>query len=84
MSNNDLFLFILKSGRARIDSDDFIVPRWIPDEEVSEVHYHFDVIIIILYKKCYKCHSEFDWINRRHHWYLYFINRYLYLLFLLF
>jgi lipid-binding SYLF domain-containing protein len=39
-------------GRARSNTGEFIPPRWVPDEET---------------KFCYKCRSEFDWVNRRHH-----------------
>jgi SH3 domain-containing YSC84-like protein 1 len=42
----------LNGGRARSNTGEFIPPRWIPDEEVTN---------------CHKCHSEFDWINRKHH-----------------
>lgn len=38
--------------RARALSGEFIVPRWVPDEEVTH---------------CDSCNSEFDWVNRRHH-----------------
>lgn len=39
-------------ARARANSNDFIVPRWVPDEEV---------------KYCKLCNSEFDYVNRKHH-----------------
>lgn len=42
----------LNGARARAASGDFIVPRWVPDEEVNH---------------CYLCNSEFDWVNRKHH-----------------
>jgi hypothetical protein len=38
--------------RARAHDEDFIVPRWVPDEE-------------IMY--CHACNSEFDYVNRKHH-----------------
>eukprot|EP01038_Epipyxis_sp_PR26KG_P004156 gene4156-5920_t len=38
--------------RARAESGEFIVPRWVPDEEVFY---------------CKKCNAEFDWANRKHH-----------------
>lgn len=39
-------------ARARANSDDFVLPRWVPDEEVTH---------------CRGCNSEFDYINRKHH-----------------
>ena len=42
----------LNGGRARSNTGEFVPPRWIPDEET---------------KVCFKCRSEFDWVNRRHH-----------------
>jgi hypothetical protein len=44
--------FILNSHRARADSDEFIGPRWVPDDEILA---------------CISCHNKFDWINRKHH-----------------
>ena len=39
-------------ARARAKTNDFIIPRWVPDEEVS---------------RCQSCNSEFDFVNRKHH-----------------
>eukprot|EP01041_Mallomonas_annulata_P011037 gene11037-23069_t len=39
-------------ARCRASSGDFIGPRWVPDQEVSN---------------CSRCSSLFDWTNRRHH-----------------
>ena len=39
-------------ARARAHNDDFIIPRWVPDEE-------------IMY--CHGCNGEFDYVNRKHH-----------------
>jgi len=44
--------FRFNGGRARVDSGDFIHPRWIPDEEVMN---------------CGLCHTTFDWVRRKHH-----------------
>jgi hypothetical protein len=42
----------LNGSRARVNSGDFIPPRWIPDEEVDH---------------CGICSIEFDWVKRKHH-----------------
>mmetsp|Transcript_10658 Transcript_10658/g.16042 ORF Transcript_10658/g.16042 Transcript_10658/m.16042 type:complete len:465 (+) Transcript_10658:26-1420(+) len=42
----------LNGRRARVNSGEFLNPRWVPDEEDN---------------KCCGCASEFDWVNRRHH-----------------
>lgn len=39
-------------NRARAHSDEVILPRYIPDEEVTN---------------CMSCNFEFDWVSRRHH-----------------
>lgn len=39
-------------ARARAHNDNFIIPRWVPDEEIAY---------------CHACNSEFDYINRKHH-----------------
>jgi len=39
-------------ARARAHDENFIIPRWVPDEEVL---------------KCNACNSEFDFVNRKHH-----------------
>lgn len=39
-------------ARARAHNENFIIPRWVPDEE-------------IMY--CNACNSEFDFVNRKHH-----------------
>lgn len=39
-------------SRARANSDDVVLPRYVADEEVV---------------KCQSCNFEFDWISRRHH-----------------
>lgn len=39
-------------ARARCKSGEFLMPRWVPDEEVAY---------------CQTCRSEFDWVNRKHH-----------------
>jgi lipid-binding SYLF domain-containing protein len=39
-------------SRARSNTGEFVPPRWVPDEEAEN---------------CSRCHSEFDWVNRRHH-----------------
>lgn len=39
-------------GRARVNTGEFIPPRWMLDAETNE---------------CILCRSLFDWINRRHH-----------------
>lgn len=44
--------FQLNGSRARSEEGEFIMPRWIPDEE-SNI--------------CQKCSSEFDMVNRKHH-----------------
>ncbi len=42
----------LNGSRARVNSGEFIPPRWVPDEEVVE---------------CILCRVEFDWVCRKHH-----------------
>lgn len=44
--------FLLNSHRARANSDEFVGPRWIPDDEIFA---------------CMSCHNKFDWFNRKHH-----------------
>ena len=40
------------NGGLAKSSGDFMIPRWVPDEEV---------------KYCHSCNSEFDYVNRKHH-----------------
>lgn len=44
--------FKLNGGRARCNTGEFVAPRWIPDEEVTN---------------CASCRANFDWVKRRHH-----------------
>lgn len=44
--------FLLNGARARAGTEDWVGPRWVPDEEVN---------------MCSGCHKEFDWLLRRHH-----------------
>ena len=42
----------INGTRALAFDNEFIRPRWVPDEEINN---------------CYNCHDEFNFINRKHH-----------------